>query len=73
MIICWKFTHSLAIQDVEEFVSLSPPKMFLKDWSLVDYYGVLSAAYTLILTAPIHCRGSIGEQVISVQRMFIFE
>ncbi len=24
----------------------------------------LSAVWTLILTAPIHCRGSIGEQVI---------
>ncbi len=32
--------------------------------SLVDYCDVLSAVWTLILTAPIHCRGSIGEQVM---------
>ncbi len=25
----------------------------------------LSAVWTLILTAPIHCRGSIGEQVVN--------
>ncbi len=31
---------------------------------LVDYSDVLSAVWTLILTAPIHCRGSIGEQVM---------
>ncbi len=32
---------------------------------LVDYCDVfLSAVWTLILTAPIHCRGSIGEQVL---------
>ncbi len=38
---------------------------------LVDYCDVLSAIciiysiiWTLILTAPIHCRGSIGEQVM---------
>ncbi len=39
----------------------------------MDYRGVgylwiivmfLSAVWTLILTAPIHCRGSIGEQVM---------
>ncbi len=38
-----------------------------KDWS-VDYLWVivmfLSAVWTLILTAPIHCRGFIGEQVM---------
>ncbi len=34
----------------------------LKDWSGVDYCGVLLAVWTLIMTAPIHCRGSIGEQ-----------
>ncbi len=28
----------------------------------MDYHDVLSAVWTLILTAPIHCRGSIGEQ-----------
>ncbi len=33
MIVCWKCTHSRAIQDVEEFVSLSLHKMLLKDWS----------------------------------------
>ncbi len=30
-------------------------------WIIVMY---LSAVWTLILTAPIHCRGSIGEQVM---------
>ncbi len=30
-------------------------------WIIVMF---LSAVWTLILTAPIHCRGSIGEQVI---------
>ncbi len=38
------------------------------DWSGVDYLWVivmfLSAVWTLILTAPIHCRWSVGEQVM---------
>ncbi len=39
------------------------------EWcGLLDYYWIivmfLSAVWTLILTAPIHCRGSIAEQVI---------
>ncbi len=38
------------------------------DWSGVDYLWMivmfLSAVWTLILTAPIHCRGSTGEQVM---------
>ncbi len=39
------------------------------DWSNVDYLlwiivMFLSAVWTLILTAPIHCIGSIAEQVI---------
>ncbi len=38
------------------------------DWSGVDYLWIigmfLSAVWTLILTAPIHCRASIGEQVM---------
>ncbi len=37
-------------------------------WSHVDFLWIivmlLSAVWTLILTAPIHCRGSIGEQVM---------
>ncbi len=37
-------------------------------WSGVDYLWIivmfLSAVWTLILTAPIHCRASIGEQVM---------
>ncbi len=37
-------------------------------WSHVDYLRIiimfLSAVWTLILTAPIHCRGSTGEQVM---------
>ncbi len=36
----------------------------LMDWTLVDYCDVLSAVWTFILTAPIHCRGSIGKQGI---------
>ncbi len=32
------------------------------DWSGVDYVMFLSAVWTLILTAPIHYRASIGEQ-----------
>ncbi len=36
------------------------------NWSCVDYLCIkvmlLSAVWTLILTAPIHCRRSIGEQ-----------
>ncbi len=34
------------------------------DWSGVDYCDVFISCWTLILTAPIHCRGSIGEQVM---------
>ncbi len=38
------------------------------DWSGVDYLWIivmfLSAVWTLILTAPIHCRGFTGEQVM---------
>ncbi len=38
------------------------------DWGSVDYFWIivmfLSAVWTLILTAHIHCRGSIGDQVI---------
>ena len=40
----------------------------LIDWSHVDYLWIivmfLSAVWTLILTAPIHCRASTGEQVM---------
>ncbi len=34
------------------------------DWSGVGYCDVLSAVWTLILTAPIHCKGFIDEQVM---------
>jgi len=38
------------------------------DWSGVDYLWIiemfLSAVWTLILTAPIHCRASISEQLM---------
>ncbi len=38
------------------------------DWSGVDYLWIigmfLSAVWTLILTAPIHCRASIAERVM---------
>ncbi len=33
------------------------------DWS-VDYCDVFKQLFGLILTAPIHCRGSIGEQIM---------
>ncbi len=36
----------------------------LMDWSGVDYCDVLSAVWTLILTAPIHCRASIAETLM---------
>ncbi len=38
----------------------------MMDWRGVDYLWMfLSAVWTLILTAPIHCRGSIAEQAMS--------
>ncbi len=56
------------------------------DWSGVDYCDVLSAVWTLILTAPIHCRASdvmlhfskSDEEtnyildLVNLQQMFIF-
>ncbi len=40
----------------------------LMDWSGMNYLWIivifLSAVWTLILTAPIHCRGSIAEQMM---------
>ncbi len=41
------------------------------DWSHMDYLWIivvflLSAVWTLIMTAPIHCRGSIGDHVTEV-------
>ncbi len=45
--------HRLILNDVLECVD------FL--WIIVMF---LSTVWTLILTAPIHCRGSIGEQVM---------
>ncbi len=42
---------------------------------LVDYCDVLSAVWTLILTAPIHCRASIGsssEETKSPTTQYIF-
>ncbi len=39
-----------------------------QDWSGVYYCDVLSAVWTLILTAPIHCRASIAEQVIHISK-----
>ncbi len=41
-------------------------------WIGVDYLRIavmsLSRVWTLILTAPIHCRGSIGEQVMECNK-----
>ncbi len=43
-------------------------KPLIVDLSGVDYLWIimmsLSDVWTLILTAPIHCNGSIGEQVM---------
>ncbi len=38
--------------------------VFSMDWSGVDYCDVLSAVWSLILTAPIHWRVSIAEEVM---------
>ncbi len=44
-------------------------------WSGVDYLWIivmfLSAVWTLILTAPIHCGGSTGEQVMLCFMQFL--
>ncbi len=46
------------------YIIILPNKMLI-DWNgaAVDYFIVvfLSAVWTLILTAPIHCRASIAE------------
>ncbi len=41
-------------------------------WAGVVWITVMfiSTVYTLILTAPIHCRGSIGEQVLEFNFFF---
>ncbi len=38
----------------------------MMDWSGVDIYVIFISCLALILTAPIHCRASIGEQVIQI-------
>ncbi len=47
------------------------------DWSGVDYLWIivmfLSAVWILILTAPIHCRGSIAEQINSSTSWIVWE
>ncbi len=47
---------------------------YLMDWSGVDYLWIivmfLSAVWTLILTAPIHCRGCIGEASDGILHFF---
>ncbi len=40
-----------------KYAAFHPTRYYLKDWSGVDYCDILSAVWTLILTAPIHCRG----------------
>ncbi len=47
-------------------VSFKHSFWLLKVLSGVDYCDVLSDVWTLILTAPIHCRASIDEQVMEV-------
>ncbi len=34
----------------------------------MDYHDVVSAVWTLILTAPIHCRGSIGDLMLNFSK-----
>ncbi len=52
--------------DGYEHVTFGFTRCQLMDWSGVDYLWIivmfLSAVWTLILTAPIHCRASIAEQ-----------
>ncbi len=59
-------------------------KTMLMDWSSVDYYKVHISSMDSNVTAPIHCRGSIGKQVMLhfsksketnsslIQQIFIF-
>ncbi len=46
-------------------------------WSHVDFLWIivmlLSAVWTLILMAPIHCRGSIGEQVKNLSKSVLMK
>ncbi len=42
------------------------PEAVIKSWSGVDYCDVFISC-SLILTAPIHCIGVIGEQVMEYQ------
>ncbi len=51
------------------YLLITNTQFFLNmDWGGVNYLWIivmfLSAVWTLILTAPIHCRGSISEQVM---------
>ncbi len=65
--VSWKKEKSWWICFLQTY-SFSPPKMLTDGlqlhWLLVDYMLFLSAVWTLIMTAPIHCWGSIGEQVM---------
>ncbi len=75
----WKLTHPQAIQDLDEFVSLhlqwmGAVRMRVHQLMFCEVKGIcgllivcsifLSAVWTLILMAPIHLRGFIGEQVM---------
>ncbi|XP_050982191.1 transmembrane protein 254 isoform X1 [Labeo rohita] len=57
-----------AIHLFEALFALKICRCELMDWSGVNYLWItvmyLSAVWTLILTAPIHYRGSIGETVM---------
>ncbi len=66
----WKFEVKNALM-MDLFLassSFSLDKMLINglEWCglLVDYCDVFITVWTLILMAPIHCRGSIGEQVM---------
>ncbi len=52
--------------------------LFLINTQFVDYLHymwiivlLLSAVWTLILTAPIHCKGSVGEKAINAKILHI--
>ncbi len=61
-------SHALKLKCIkDDFFSYKHTAFHVTRHYLMDYLWVivmfLSAVWTLILTAPIHCRGSIGEQV----------
>ncbi len=64
----WWFKGNLNLDGFVSYKHSFLLQKMLMHWSGVEYLWImvmfLSAVWTLILTAPIHCRGSIGEQVM---------